>query len=54
MFCAALENHNTAPKLCCSESKNLNTGEVKEVCTEAPFVEGGIDSKLYPTPRARY
>ena len=42
MFCAALENHSTAPNYVVVKVKNLNTGEVKEVCTEAPFVEGAI------------
>jgi len=42
MFCAALENQSTAPNYVVVKAKNLNTGEVKEICTEAPFVEGAI------------
>ena len=42
MFCAALENQSTAPNFVVVVVKNLNTGEVKEICTEAPFVEGAI------------
>ena len=42
MFCAALENQSTAPNYVVVKVKNLNTGEVKEVCTEAPFVKGAI------------
>ena len=42
MFCAALENQSTAPNFVVVIVKNLNTGEVKEICTEAPFVEGAI------------
>ena len=43
MFCAALENQSTAPNYVVVKVKNLNTGEVKEICTEAPFVEGAIN-----------
>jgi len=42
MFCAALENQSTSPNYVVVKVKNLNTGEVKEICTEAPFVEGSI------------
>ena len=42
MFCAALENQSTAPNYVVVKVKNLNTSEVKEICTEAPFVEGAI------------
>ena len=42
MFCAAFENQSTAPNYVVMKVKNLNTGEVKEICTEAPFVEGAI------------
>ena len=42
MFCAALENQSTEPNYVVVKVKNLNTGEVKEICTEAPFIEGAI------------
>jgi len=42
MFCAAFENQSTAPNYVVVKVKNLNTGEVKEICTEAPFVKGAI------------
>jgi hypothetical protein len=42
MFCAALENQSTAPDFVVVIVKNLNTGEIKEICTEAPFVNGAI------------
>jgi predicted lactoylglutathione lyase len=42
MFCTALANHSTAPNFVVVTVKNLNTGEVKEICTEAPFLNGAI------------
>lgn len=42
MFCIALEKRSTAPNYVVVTVKNLNTGEVKEICTEAPFVKGAI------------
>ena len=42
MFCAALGNYSTAPNYVVVKVKNINTGEVKEICTEAPFVSGAI------------
>lgn len=42
MFCTALKNQSTTPNYVVVMVKNLNTGEVKEICTEAPFVEGAI------------
>ena len=46
MFCAALKNHSTAPNYVVVKVKNLNTGEIKEICTEAPFVEGAISRQI--------
>ena len=40
MFCAALSNFSTAPNYVVVTVKNLNTGKVKEICTESPFLEG--------------
>jgi len=42
MYCAALENFSTAPNYVVVTVKNLNTGEIREICTEAPFLEGAI------------
>lgn len=42
MFCQAASNFSTAPTYVVIIVKNLNTGEVKEICTVAPFVSGAI------------
>jgi hypothetical protein len=42
MFCRAASNSSTAPNYVVIIVKDLHTGEVKEVCTEAPFVSGAI------------
>lgn len=42
MFCKALNNSSTAPNYVVLNIKNLETGEIKEVCTEAPFLRGAI------------
>lgn len=42
MFCAALANLSTAPNYIVVTVKNLKTQEVKEICTEAPFIEGAM------------
>jgi hypothetical protein len=42
MFCEAGGNFSTAPNYVVIVVKNLKTGEVKEVCTESPFVSGAI------------
>jgi len=42
MFCAAIANLSTAPNYVVVNVKNLNTGEMKEFCTEAPFLIGAI------------
>jgi hypothetical protein len=42
MFCVALENNSTMPNYIVVTVKNLNTGEIKEICTEAPFIKGAI------------
>ena len=42
MFCSALDNISTAPNYVVVTVKNLKTGEKKEICTEAPFIEGAI------------
>jgi len=58
MFCAALENHSTAPNYIVVTVKNLNTGETKEICTEAPFIEGAIyrqtGERSFPTDCNEY
>jgi len=42
MFRAALANASTAPNYVVVVVKNRATGELKEVCTEAPFMEGAV------------
>ena len=42
MYCAALNNFSTAPNYVVITVKNLNTGEIKEICTEAPFLMGAV------------
>jgi len=39
MFCSALNNFSTAPNILVVTVKNKNTGETKEICTEAPFLK---------------
>jgi hypothetical protein len=43
MYCSALENNSTAPNYVVVTVKNLKTGELKEICTEAPFLNGALD-----------
>jgi hypothetical protein len=42
MFCSAINNFSTSPNYVVINVKNLNTGEVKEICTEAPFIRGAL------------
>jgi hypothetical protein len=42
MFCTALANQSTAPNYVVVTVKNLNTGEVKEICTDAMDLWGAI------------
>ncbi len=43
MFCIAINHFSTAPFYVVIKVKNLKNGQVKELCTEAPFVLGAID-----------
>ena len=43
MFCSALFNFSTAPNYLVVTVKNLNTGETKDICTEAPFLIGAVN-----------
>ena len=43
MFCSAIANVSTAPNYVVVTVKNLKTGEKKEICTEAPFLEGAFE-----------
>jgi len=43
MFCLALNHFSTAPFFVVITVKNLKTGQIKDICTEAPFVLGAID-----------
>lgn len=42
MFCSAFDNRSTAPNYLVVTVKNLNTNEKKEICTEAPFLNGAV------------
>jgi hypothetical protein len=42
MFCSALDNFSTAPNYVVVIVKNKKTGVTKEVCTEAPFIQGAM------------
>jgi hypothetical protein len=42
MFCKGLNNLSTAPNYIVLNIKSLKTGEIKEICTEAPFLSGAI------------
>lgn len=42
MFCSALSNFSTAPDYLVVTVKNLNTGETKDICTEASFLNGAV------------
>jgi len=46
MFCSALSNQSTAPNYVVVTVRNLNTGEIKEVCTEAPFINGAMGREI--------
>jgi hypothetical protein len=43
MYKKAINHFSTAPYYVVIKVKNLQTGEIKEVCTEAPFVHGALD-----------
>ena len=42
MYKKAINHFSTAPYYVVIKVKNLQTGELKEVCTEAPFIGGAI------------
>ena len=46
MFCSALDNFSTAPNYVVITVKNLKTGETKEVCNEAPFIQGAMGREI--------
>ena len=43
MFCAAYKNRSTSPNYVVVTVKNLKTSVTKEICTEAPFLNGAIN-----------
>ena len=43
MIDSAFANNSTAPNFVVIVATNQITGVTKEICTEAPFVEGGVD-----------
>lgn len=42
MFNITYIHQSTAPYYVVATIKNINTGEIKEICTEAPFLEGAL------------
>jgi hypothetical protein len=46
MFCVAIDNNSTAPNYIVIRVKNLKTGIIKEICTEAPFLLGALEREL--------
>jgi hypothetical protein len=42
IFEIAYKNESTAPSYVVFKAKNLNNGEIKEICTEAPFLSGAM------------
>lgn len=47
LFEIAYNNQNTSsPSYLVFIAKNLNTGEIKEICTEAPFLSGAMHNEL--------
>src|SRR3989339_1774526 len=58
MFCSALNNFSTAPNILVVTVKNKNTGETKEICTEAPFLKQSVNRdngiKINPSDCEKY
>ena len=46
IFKIAYENKSTAPSYVVFIAKDLNTGETKEICCEAPFLSGAMHRNL--------
>lgn len=42
IFCTAMNNNSESPNYVVILVRNLNTNEKKEICTEAPFLNGAI------------
>lgn len=53
MFCTALDNNSTEPNYIVITVKNVITGEKKEICAEAPFLDGAYHRQYgkYITPK---
>jgi len=45
-FKTAYNNNSTAPNYIVFRAKNLNTGQTKEICSEAPFLSGAMHREL--------
>ena len=43
MYKKAMNSFSTSPYYIVIKVKNIKTGEIKEVCTEAPFIRGALD-----------
>ena len=54
MFCSSLSNFSTAPNYLVVKVKDLNTGEIKEICTEnSTGIRGFIPSVVVLSPAIR-
>ena len=45
-FKTAYNNNSTTPNYIVFRAKNLNTGQTKEICSEAPFLSGAMHREL--------
>jgi hypothetical protein len=45
-FEVAYNNNSTAPNYIVYKAKDLNTGSIKEICSEAPFLSGALHREL--------
>jgi hypothetical protein len=46
IFILSYNNKSTAPNYIVFKAKNSNTGEIKEICSEAPFLSGAMHREL--------
>jgi len=46
IFKSSYENNSTAPNYIVFKAKDLSTGLIKEICTEAPFLSGAMHREL--------
>jgi len=54
MLDSSFANNSTAPNFVVIIATNKLTGKTKEICTEAPFVEGGLERNIGNAKSQRY